>query len=480
MQSQRHGLLFFPSTLLFFLALTAGCASAPTDTEDVRSQALSGFLREALLSGRSYGYLEELCTVAPHRLSASTGAASAIDWARATMEREGFENVHLEPCVVPRWVRGSTAHLIVVEPRAHAGERLPILALGGSVATPPEGLEADVIRVLGFEELEQRAGEARGKLVLFDRPMDRSLVEPFRAYRGAVNQRSLGAIKAAEAGAVGAICRSMTTRLDDVPHTGAMRYADGVPMIPSSACSTLAAERIGDWLASGQRVRLKLVMDCRREEPVDSFNVIGELTGWEKPEEIVLIGGHLDAWDVGQGAHDDGAGCVHAIEAVSLIKRLGLRPRRTLRCVLFMNEENGVAGARAYAEAHGAEHHVLAIESDRGGFTPRGFTTDARGEVFETLRTLVDLQSDTGASELVPGGGGVDISFLAAKGVTLVGYWPDAQRYFDVHHAPSDTFDKINERELTLGAAAIASLAWLVADLPETLPSNPPLAKEAP
>ncbi|MAB79706.1 MAG: peptidase M28 family protein [Planctomycetes bacterium] len=463
----------FRSLSLLFLTVAA-CTSPPQGGEDVRISVLDGFIREALFHGRAYDRLEELCTVAPHRLSASTDAAAAIEWARATMEKEGFENIRLEPCVIPRWVRGATEQLFVVEPKEHAGERLAILALGGSIATPPAGLEADVIQVQNFEELTRRAEEARGKLVLFNRPMDSRLVDPFQAYRGAVNQRAIGASKAAAVGAVGAICRSMTTRLDNVPHTGGMRYAKRVPRIPSAACSTEAAERIAGWIDAGKRVRLRMVLNCREEDPVGSFNVIGELTGWEKPEEIVVVGGHLDAWDVGQGAHDDGAGCVQSIEAVSLVMRLDQRPRRTLRCVLFMNEENGTGGARAYAAAHGAEHHVLAIESDRGGFTPRGFTSDARGEVFDILQSLVELQKRTGAEKLISGGGGVDISPLAASHVPLVGYLPDAQRYFDLHHSASDTLDEVNERELALGAAAIASLAWLVADLPETLPPNPP------
>ena len=472
MQRPRFG--SFPSLFVLLLPFLSGACVTPAGAvDDVRRPALEAIRREALTNGRAYGYLEELCTVAPHRLSASTDAATAIEWARATMEKEGFENVRLEPCVVPRWVRGSTARLMVVEPAEHAGERLPILALGGSVATPPAGIEAEVIAVRSFDELARRSNEARGRIVLHNRPMDRSLIEPFQAYGGAVGQRSQGAIKAAEVGAVASICRSITTSLDDVPHTGAMRYSEEVEKIPAAACSTLAAERIDGWLAEGRSVRLKLVMDCRQEKPVDSFNVVGELVGWDRPDEVVLVGGHLDAWDVGHGAHDDGAGCVQAIEAVSLIKRLDRRPRRTLRCVMFMNEENGVAGARAYARAHENERHVLAIESDRGGFTPRGFTTDARGEVFDILSELVALQAETGASKLVRGAGGVDISFLAAQGVPLVGYLPDAHRYFDLHHAPTDTFDKVNERELTLGAAAIASLAWLVADLPDTLPQNP-------
>jgi hypothetical protein len=326
--------------------------------------------------------------------------------------------------------------------------------------------------VESFEELAARAAEAEGRIVLFNRPMQDTLTDTFQAYGGAVDQRGRGAVEAARVGAVAALVRSMTTRRDDNPHTGAMRYDPDVPRIPAAAVATNTADEIAGRIAAGETVRLRLRMSCRWLAPVESFNVVGELVGRELPDELVVIGGHLDAWDVGQGAHDDGAGCVQSIEALRLIHELDSTPRRTLRCVLFMNEENGLAGGRAYYAEHFAEmdRHVLAIESDRGGFTPRGFTAQVTPDALARLRGYVPLFASTGAEKIVAGGGGADIGPLAQSGVPLVGYLPDPQRYFDLHHSPADTLAQVNPRELQLGAGAIAALAWLVAEEPEPLP----------
>ncbi|HEX6884478.1 MAG TPA: M28 family peptidase [Planctomycetota bacterium] len=425
-------------------------------------------VRAGLADGRAFELLGELCTVAPHRLSGSEGAARAVEWGRATMLALGLENVRLEPVRVPHWERGELEELVVVEPAAHAGERLPILALGGSVATPAGGTQAEVIAVTSFEELAQRAAEAAGKLVLFRRPMDRTQLEPFAAYGGAVNQRSSGAVEAARAGAVGALVRSMTMLQDDEPHTGALRYAEGVPQLPAAAVSTNASDRIGGWLDAGQRVVLRLSLACRTLPDAPSHNVVGEVVGRERPEEIVLIGAHLDAWDVGQGAHDDGAGCVHALEAARILRVSPLgRPRRTVRVVLYMNEENGVRGGAAYRDAHrdALDRHVLAIESDRGGFVPIGYTSDAHGPAAELLARLFG-----GAP--ARRGSGVDIAPLAEGGVPLAGFLPDAQRYFDVHHSRHDVLAAVHPRELQLGAISLASMAWLAAEHPGEWPRD--------
>ncbi|MHC4859425.1 MAG: M20/M25/M40 family metallo-hydrolase, partial [Planctomycetota bacterium] len=356
-----------------------------------------------------------------------------------------------------------------------AGDRLPILALGGSVATPKAGITAEVVEVKSFTELAKRAEEARGRIVLFNRPMDPTEFAPGKAYGKAVDQRVVGAIEAAKAGAVAALVRSMTTRIDDVPHTGGMRYEDGVERIPAAAVSTRGADRIAALLAAGKKVSLHLRLDCRTLEDEPSHNVVGELRGSERPEEILVVGAHLDSWDVGQGAHDDGAGCCQAIEAARLLGALDLRPRRTIRVVLFMNEENGLRGGRAYAADHAKElpRHVLALESDRGGFTPRGFTTNANPAAMKVLGGIGALLAEMGADKMLPGGGGADISPMGKAGVVLVGYLPDTQRYFDYHHTEIDTIDKVSERELELGTAAIASLLYAVADREETLPRNP-------
>jgi hypothetical protein len=267
----------------------------------------------------------------------------------------------------------------------------------------------------------------------------------------------------------------MSTADDDVPHTGALRYAEGVREVPAAALGTRTADRLAALCAEGP-VRLRLGLDCRTLPDVESANVVGELVGRELPDEVVVVAGHLDAWDVGQGAHDDGAGCVQALEALRVVKALGLVPRRTLRCVLYMNEENGMRGAFAYRDRHRAAlgKHVLAIESDRGGFAPRGFTTDARGEAFEILRSIGALLEPAAAGAVVPGYGGVDISPLADHGVPLVGFWPDPQRYFDLHHSENDVLAAVHPRELALGAGAIAALAYVAAERAEGWPRNPP------
>ena len=459
------------------VAATASMASSSAQDDDPRRVEIDRIIDEALGSGEAYMKLRSLCKTAPHRLSGSKGAKQAIRWAKAQMERDGLDNVRLEPCKVTSWERGKLENLTFTTPRILAGERLPILALGGSIATPRGGIEAEVVVVESFEELAERGDEIEGRIVLFNRPMQATMVDTFLAYGGAVNQRSQGASQAAKFGAVAAIVRSMTTRRDDSPHTGNMRYALGVARIPAAAVSTNGADRIARLIANGHPVTLSLELDCRSREPVDSFNVVGELVGYEKPDEIIVVGGHLDAWDVGEGAHDDGAGCVQAMEVPRLLKQLGLTPRRTIRCVLFMDEERGLGGGNGYYALHRDEmdKHVLAIESDRGGFTPRGFSVAATAEARGELAELVKLLERTGATRITTGGGGADIRPMRASGVPLVGFVPDSQRYFDFHHSARDVFAGVNRRELCLGAAAIAGLAWLVADQPGTLSREAPM-----
>ncbi len=464
--------------LIVFVILSAGLGQGSQEVQLEQRAVLERIADEALAEGEAWSKLAELCAVAPHRLAGSSGAERAIAWAKAEMEADGLEHVRLEPCRVPRWERGEVEELAVLAPAELEGLELPVLALGGSVATPDPGLEGELVAVETFGELEEK--EVRGAIVLFARPMDPRQRDPFRAYGGAVDQRSRGAIEAAKHGAIGVLVRSMTLRHDDLPHTGMMNYEDGVPKIPAAAISTNGADRLRGLLDQGKSVRLRLRLSCRTLDPVSSFNVVGELRGRERPDEVVLVGAHLDAWDVGQGAHDDGAGSVQTLEALRLLRVLDLRPRRTVRCVLFMNEENGLAGARAYLETHAdeMEQHVLALETDRGGFSPRGFTTTFEGAAFEELEELVRLLDRTGADRLFPGGAGPDVAVLAPRGVPLAGLYTDPQRYFDVHHSSADTLEAVHPRELELGAAALASLAWLVAERSEPLPRAPVKAPE--
>jgi Zn-dependent M28 family amino/carboxypeptidase len=300
--------------------------------------------------------------------------------------------------------------------------------------------------------------------VFFNRPMPRALSRTFQAYGEAVPQRTNGAVEAAKAGAVAALVRSVTTSIDEFPHTGAMEYQDGVPMVPAAAVATEDAEALAAMLREGP-VRVRLALGCETRGDVTSANVVGELVGRELPDEVVVIGGHLDAWDLGQGAHDDGAGCAHVLEAMRLLRACGIAPRRTIRAVLFMNEENGLRGGRAYARAHAAERCVAAIETDNGGASPQGFSTSLRGDDADLLRPLFLPLSEFGAGAFVAGGGGgADVGPLGQQGVPLFGLITDGQRYFDYHHSAQDTLDKVNERELALGAAALAYAASVLAD----------------
>ncbi|MBM3989107.1 MAG: M20/M25/M40 family metallo-hydrolase [Planctomycetes bacterium] len=449
--------------------------AAPAPELEPYRADVEALVREALVNGQSYALLSDLCRTAPKRLSASAGAARAVEWGERTMRAIGLSNVRLEPVLVPHWERGETESLRVLDAAGLPQERLSLLALGGSVATPPGGVSAEVMVVTSFEELRARAAQARGKIVLFNRPMDPAQHDCFAAYGGAVDQRSRGASEASRVGARAALVRSMTMALDDHPHTGAMRYDIDVEPLPAAALSTLAADRLAARVAAGERVSVNLQLSCRTLPDVLSHNVVGEIPGTGVEREIVVVGGHLDAWDVGHGAHDDGAGCAHSLEAARLILARGHRPRRTIRVVLFMNEENGARGAEAYYKGHidELERHVLALESDAGGFTPRGFATNANPRAFESLRAIVELLDAASANALRVGGGGVDIGPLANAGVPLVGFRPDDERYFDHHHCERDTLDSVHPRELALGSGAIAGLLHVIANLPQPLPRNP-------
>lgn len=447
-------------------APAAGPALAPASEVAGYADEVAAIMAETLLRGRAMERLTALCTVAPRRLSGSPGYLAAAEWARQTMEADGLANVRWEQVTVPRWVRGSVGRLTILEPAAARGP-LAMLALGGSVATPPGGLTAEVVVVDSLEAAAGLGTRAQGRIVLFNGPLDASLPSTFEAYGGAVGQRGKGPVDAAAAGAVATLVRSMTTRLDDVPHTGATRPEAGAPAIPAAAVSTRAAETIAALVAAGERVVLHFEQDCQTLSPVENPNVIGEYRGTTRADEILVVGGHLDAWDVGMGAHDDGGGCVQAIEAVRLLSALGLRPKRTIRVVLFANEENGLAGGNGYVAAHLDElpRHVLALESDSGSFVPRGFASDSEGSARERLAAIVGLLEPWGAGSLFEGSGGADIGPMKPHGVLQVGLEPDSARYFDVHHSEADVLAAVNPRELALGAGAMAALLYVAADL---------------
>jgi len=419
-------------------------------------------VKEALGSNKAYEMLSDLCTNIGHRLSGSPAAAKAVQWAEKRMAELRFDNVHLEPVMVPHWVRGPVERAYVLD--ASGGrEDLAVTALGGTIGTPPGGITAEVLEVKSFEELHKLSEKAKGKIIFFNRPIDRTVINTFEAYGGAVDQRGAGAVEAAKVGGIAALVRSMTTRRDNVPHTGAMHYDDSVKKVPAAAVSIIGAERLSALLAAGKPVLVHMEFSAQTLPDVESANVVGELRGSEKPEEVIVIGGHLDSWDKGQGANDDGAGCVQSIEAVRLLKVLGLKPRRTIRAVMFMNEENGLRGGIAYAEKNRpGEKTVAAIESDMGSFMPIGFGI-SDSAAYEKLARWAPLFRFINADHFQLGGGGADISPLARHGVPLLDLIPEVQQYFDYHHSDNDTIESVNERELALGAAALAILSYIIA-----------------
>lgn len=446
-----------PLLILFFTVSFA----QPVVVQSYDSTARK-IVTEALGSNRSYDMLYDLCTTIGHRISGSPQAAKAVQWYQRMMEESGLENVRLEPVMVPRWVRGPVEEAFIITSDGKR-EPLKITTLGGSIGTPPEGITAEIVEVKSFGELRQVGSKAKGKIVFFNRPMDRTQISTFAAYGGAVDQRGGGAIMASTAGGVAAMVRSMTTRIDDFPHTGGMGYVDSVEKVPGFAISTLQAERISKRLQQGERLSVHVKLSAQTLPDVESANVIGELVGTEKPEEVIVIGGHSDSWDIGQGAHDDGAGCVQSIEALRILKKLGLKPKRTIRAVMFMNEENGLRGGIAYAEKERpGEKHLVAIESDEGGFRPRGFGI-GDSALFRRISPWAPLFSFFDADLFRFGGGGADIGPLGRKGIPLMSLIVDTHRYFDSHHSANDNLEAVNERELAFGAAAMAILTYVMA-----------------
>jgi carboxypeptidase Q len=407
--------------------------------------------------------LRSLVAAAPHRLSGSPGAAKAVLWGAAALVDQGCEHVRQETVMVPHWVRGSTESAVVVGRRPYP---LAVCALGGSVGTPPAGITAGVVEVHSFDELRALGPAAKGKIVFFNRPMDPAKVNTFEAYGGAVDQRGRGAVEASRHGGVAALVRSVTTKLDRVPHTGAMGYQDTIPKIPAAAVSTLDADTLSAMLKRTPHLRVTLRMGCRILPDVPSANVMGEIVGSEKPNDVIVVSGHLDCWDEGQGAVDDGAGCAQAIEALRLLQAIGVHPKKTIRAVLFMNEENGDRGGKGYAvdARRLQEHHLGAIESDMGGFAPRGFSVDA--DSLATLRSyrwrplFAQLQAD----EWSTGYSGTDITPLVRTGVPGFGLIVEGQSYFDYHHSANDVLSAVHPRELELGAIAEALLAYLLSE----------------
>lgn len=432
--------------------------------EDVSQ--LKNIYEQSLTNGKSYEWLDYLSNQIGGRLSGSLNAERAVAYTKKELEALGLDRVWLQPVMVPKWTRGVKEYAYI---ESAPGKTTPvnICALGGSVATPEGGLRGNMVEVNGIEELEVLGREKlEGNIIFFNKPMQANLINTFEAYGGCVDQRYQGAQEAVKYGARGVIVRSLNLRLDDLPHTGSMSYGDlpASERIPAAAISTKDAELLSTMLKLDPDIYFFFSQKCRVFPDVQSYNVIGEITGSEYPDEIITVGGHLDSWDLGDGAHDDGAGCVQSMEVLRLLKETGYKPKRTIRVVLFMNEENGLRGARKYAEvaAEKGEEHLFALESDSGGFTPRGFSFDCRPDQFEQIEAWKPLFEPYLIHYFERGGSGADIGPLKNGETVLAGLRPDSQRYFDHHHAANDTFEHVNKRELELGAATMTSLIYLI------------------
>ncbi len=448
--------------ILFFLSVCAMIYAQPVLDDE---KQLKTFYNTSLIKGKAYEWLDYLTNRIGSRLSGSLGAERAVAWTKSELDLLGLDRVYLQPVKVPKWVRGSK-EFALIETAPGVTFNVPITALGGSVATPSVGLKAGVVEVQSIDELKIMGREQiEGKIVFFNRPMQADLISTFEAYSGCVDQRYSGALEASAFGAVGVIVRSMNLRLDDLPHTGAMSYGgqDVSKRIPAAAISTNASEKLSNLLKLEPNLKFLFRQQCRTYPDVWSHNVIGEITGSEFPKEIIVVGGHLDSWDLGDGAHDDGAGVVQSMEVLRLFKATGYKPKRTIRVVLFMNEENGLRGGNAYADNAllTEEMHIFALESDAGGFTPRGFSFNCSEQEFSQIKSWKPLFKPYLIHYFEKGGSGADVRPLKNKYNVLAGLRPDSQRYFDHHHAENDTFEAVNKRELELGAATMASLIYL-------------------
>ncbi|MFY0643584.1 MAG: M20/M25/M40 family metallo-hydrolase [Bacteroidia bacterium] len=427
---------------------------------------------EALSNGESYNNLRVLCKDVGHRLTGSPQAAKAIEWGLATMQELNLDTVYLQEIKAPHWERGDVEELKVsFDPGEFEGTHeyeLDVLSIGGSVGTNGI-LRAQIIEVASLAELKERASEVKGKIVFYNKPMDPRIIDPFNAYGACAGHRYIGASAASKYGAVGVIVRSLGGKKDDIPHTGSMIYEDGVVEIPALSVSTNDADALHNMILKAP-VSAAMSMNCESFEDIVTYNVIGEVRGSSEASKYMIMGGHLDSWDVGEGAHDDGAGCVQSMEALRVLLATGYRPRHSIRVILFMNEENGNEGGKHYADyaLSAEEEHLLAMETDRGGFSPRGFSIDGTDLQVRMIDQLELLLEPYGLHYFEAGYAGVDIAPLKADRdkvhpqLLMVGLVPDPQRYFDYHHTEEDVFETVNQRELELGGASMSALLYLL------------------
>jgi carboxypeptidase Q len=453
----------FLGTLLGILFATNG-QSVAQNADSVMIKNIYNFY---LTKSKAYSNLEHLATKIGGRLSGSPEAEAAVLWAKKAMYEAGADTVILQPCMVPHWVRGKKEKCVISSPKLKLNKSINCVALGSSVGTGPKGVRAKVIEVRSFDELEKLGEkEIRGKIVFYNVFFDQTKIRTGSAYGETVKYRGRGASLAAKYGAVASVVRSMTSVEDDEPHTGNMGYDTLVckNKIAALAISYLGADALSKALENDKDLLMYIETHCQTLPDAPSFNVVGQITGTQKPNEFIITGGHLDAWDNGQGAHDDGTGVVQSIEALAMFKQLGIKPKHSIRAVAFMNEENGLAGGTAYAKLadEKKEKHIAALESDAGGFTPRGFGVDTANGLYDLVTKWKPLFAPYLIEKIEKGGGGADLIALEKLGVPCIGFEPDTQRYFDIHHTAQDTFDKVNKRELNLGAAAIGALFYML------------------
>jgi carboxypeptidase Q len=441
--------------VLFLSVFSASRLAAQQDSATIvqaHKATVEKIIRMALSDSLAFKRLATMCDTYGARLSGTENLERSIDWVLAELKKDNFQNVRGEPVMVPRWVRGRE-YCRLISPRV---KTLEMLGLGGSIATPEGGITAEVLVVKNFDELDERAAEAKGKIVLFN--------TPFTEYRETVRVRVQGAMRAASAGAVASLIRSVGPFSMNTPHTGGMTYADTIKKIPHAAIAAEDAEMLARMASRKEKLTIEIFMSAQTLPDAASRNVVAEIKGTEKPNEILVFGGHIDSWDVGSGAMDDAGGCFAAWHALLTIKRLGLKPKRTIRLVMWTNEENGMRGGETYAEAHKDETHVFALESDAGVFKPEGFGFVGAKDLFPKARAIASLLEPVGATKITVGGGGADIGPLMRKGVPGMGLDVDGTKYFWYHHTNADTPDKLNPREINECAAAMAVMMFLMSE----------------
>lgn len=444
---------------LFILALSGKAISQTNDSLIIRN-----IYSEALTSTISYENLRYLCKNIGGRICGSPQSENAINWVLKILKEMNLDSAYLQECMVRQWVRGEKEVTSVISGTTGNFD-LNCCALGTSVGTGSEGIISNVIEVMNFDELKKLGkDEVEGKIVFFNRPADQRFINTGSAYGSAVDQRVRGAIEAGRLGAIGVIVRSATVANDLHPHTGIVRYEDSTKKIPAIGISTKDADLLSSSLKVDPALKVYIRTTCHENPEVKSYNVIGEIKGSEYPDEIILVGGHIDSWETGEGAHDDGTGIAQCIEVLRMIKTLNIKPRHTIRFVAFMDEEINQRGAKKYAETVKAknEKHIAAIESDGGGFTPFGFSIDANDTARTKIQSWHSLLLPYGIYYLEKGGSGVDVWYLKDQKIPLIGLDVDSQRYFDYHHSSNDIFENVNRREMQLGSASIASLVYLI------------------